>query len=740
MSRRVPLKVAIVTGGLAIALLILFGQHSLVDSARSRYPDQKFAKRGEQHEQQAKKERGFQKATTHPVVSLMKPIVFPEPARMTFDLHAAPNTAIFDTRGKLRIGVANTEVDEVVSSFFASGASKALADDWRTFPRVNSSSDLEPTDLRWCDESDVTRCDVVVDLKTDGHVESYDLVVSAAGMMIRIRPGLSPADAALKPKPAPWSGLLYAFHSLFSLAVSGTNTSYPHVARIGVIPATTILDDRPKMRWRGLHIDTARHFFGLSTLKNVVHRMAKVKLNVLHMHLADDQGWRLESKQIPSLHLVGGRRGPALNGRTSTKHNGSAYLEPVYHTQEDIESLIEFAALRNIHIVPEIDLPAHAAAIVAGLDAANNDTLTDFGYIAKEGEGNADCGPLPRTTNGKAPFGAPNCMGGTFGMMYPSPKAFEILKIILGEVCQLFPRSPFIHVGGDQAEFLRSKAWAQSNPMRKTFFKEFDEKDLAKSQGMLTTKTIKEIVKSAAACHSLLPDSDEHRSGRTAVVWDETYLELGKDYAPPSDTHVMLWRNDDLSEIEARAKRQMLQQQRVDDVDKEGKKVEPRRLPLIVAPKQRTYFDYVQHHPYHRNRYGSQQRPPGWAKYKAVTLRRTFMTHKLTWDHKVLDVAGFHGAVWSELLKSEEMLMYQLVPRLYALADVAWRRREFEGADDGADTPDERYALQYKKFIQGLGRQPARGNASSPAPLIPLKVQYHAWRDDVDRWMLLDPV
>jgi hexosaminidase len=144
------------------------------------------------------------------------------------------------------------------------------------------------------------------------------------------------------------AGLFYGAMTLWQLATQD-DTRGP-VA----IPAVSV-EDAPRFGWRGLMVDSARHFQSLDTLKAVIDAMAVHKLNTFHWHLVDDQGWRLEIKKYPKLTQVAGWRNDPGAAVGYPKYGG-------FYTQDQARELVAYAAARNITIVPEIETPGHALA------------------------------------------------------------------------------------------------------------------------------------------------------------------------------------------------------------------------------------------------------------------------------------------------------------------------------------------------------------------------------------------
>ena len=187
----------------------------------------------------------------------------------------------------------------------------------------------------------------------------------------------------------------------------------------GPIPAQTITD-APRYPWRGLMLDSSRHFQAPAFIRSMIDWMAWHKLNVLHWHLTDDQGWRLEIRKYPKLTSVGAWRIPAASP-------GSGPQKPYggFYTQQQVREIVAFAATRHVQIVPEIDMPGHAQAALAA--------YPELGAI--------DSHPaLPVS----AKWGIHSHL---FNL---EPGTFEFLQNVLDEVTQLFP-SRFIHIGGDEA-------------------------------------------------------------------------------------------------------------------------------------------------------------------------------------------------------------------------------------------------------------------------------------------------
>jgi hexosaminidase len=223
------------------------------------------------------------------------------------------------------------------------------------------------------------------------------------------RLGVSPHRITISATTA--AGLFYGAVTLWQLL--------PARPGGGQIPAQTITDE-PRYPWRGLMLDSSRHFQSPAFVRSMIDWMAWHKLNVLHWHLTDDQGWRLEIRKYPKLTSVGAWRIPAsVPGSAGQKPYGGFY------TQQQVREIVAFAATRHVQIVPEIDMPGHAQAALAA--------YPELGAI--------DSHPsLPVS----AKWGIHSHL---FNL---EPGTFEFLQNVLDEVMQLFP-SRYIHIGGDEA-------------------------------------------------------------------------------------------------------------------------------------------------------------------------------------------------------------------------------------------------------------------------------------------------
>jgi hexosaminidase len=229
-------------------------------------------------------------------------------------------------------------------------------------------------------------------LPTLGEDESYTLDVTESSARLR----------------APTvTGALRGLETFAQMVVAGAT---------GFEVAGAHVEDRPRFAWRGLMIDSSRHFMPLAMIERNLDAMAAVKLNVLHWHLSDDQGFRVESKRYPRLHEMGS------DGR--------------YYTQDELRHIVAYARDRGIRVIPEFDIPAHTQSWFPG---------------------------YPELASAPGPY----TIGRTWGVFEPvmdptKESTYEFLDAFLTEMAQIFP-DPYFHIGGDE---VNPKQWNASAPIQ----------------------------------------------------------------------------------------------------------------------------------------------------------------------------------------------------------------------------------------------------------------------------------
>ena len=331
------------------------------------------------------------------------------------------------------------------------------------------------------------------------------------------------------------------------------------------VPAGRIVD-APRFAWRGSMLDVARHFFTVDEVKQHIDLMALYKLNRLHLHLADDQGWRIAIASWPKLTQVGG----------STEVGGAP---SGFYTKADYTEIVRYAAARHIVVVPEIDMPGHTNAAIAAYPRLGCSRPTPSIY----GEGTQPAGVYTGIRVGWSAL-CPN-----------KAVVWRFVDDVIREIAAMTPGS-YVHIGGDEVEVLNHDQYAGFVERAQTIV---------------------------------------HKYGKTMVGWEE----VGKAKLRRGSI-AQLWRSDTaLLAV------------------KQGNQ-------LIMSPGPRTYLD-MKYTP-------ATEVGLRWAGY--IELRTAYDWDPASYAPGLSEpsILGVEAPLWSETVKNLNAAQYLLVPRLPALAEVAW--------------------------------------------------------------------
>lgn len=298
------------------------------------------------------------------------------------------------------------------------------------------------------------------------------------------------------------AGMFRAIQTIRQLLPIGIEQKAQKPVPVLTLPAVQIRD-QPAYAWRGMHLDVSRHFYSIAYLRNFIDRLALYKFNTFHLHLTDDQGWRLEIKAYPKLTSEGAWR--TFNNQDSVvlkraatnpdfdlpkqflrQQNGQTQYGGFY-TQDQMRALIAYAAARHIVIIPEIDMPGHLSA-----------AINAYPFLSCTGQPGM----------GKT-FSVPICPC--------NEPTYTFIETVLSEVIALFP-SQYVHIGADEVE---KTTWAQSAACQ----------ELMKREGI---KNVEEL--QSYFVHRI--EQFVQAKGKKLMVWDDA-LEGG---LKPS-TAVMYWRS-----------------------------------------------------------------------------------------------------------------------------------------------------------------------------------------------------
>lgn len=327
-------------------------------------------------------------------------------------------------------------------------------------------------------------------------------------------------------------------------------------------PLGTVVD-APRFEWRGVMIDIARHFFGLDDLTGVVDLLASYKLDVLHLHLSDDQGWRIAIDAYPALTAVG--------GASEVGGGAGGFL-----TREDYETLVAYASRRGVTVVPEIDMPGHTNAALLAVPELNCD------------------GVPPEPYTGTSVGFSSLCIG--------DPDVDEFVRTVLAEVAALTP-GPYIHIGGDEAHSTTAADY-------EAFMTD-------------TLAVVEEL-------------------GKVPVGWEE----IGSvDHS--GEVVAQHWLDSATAEEAAGS-----------------------GASIVLSPSSVLYFDMA---------YGPFA--PDGNSWAGTTDTREVYDWEPTaaLDVDASAILGVEAPLWTELVESPEEIQLRLLPRLPALAEVAWSAPQTRG-------------------------------------------------------------
>lgn len=381
------------------------------------------------------------------------------------------------------------------------------------------------------------------------------------------------------------------------------------------VPCMEIVD-KPRFEYRGFMLDSARHMQSLDEIKKLIEAAALLKMNTMHWHLCDDQGFRIESKKFPLLNEKGSWRNSDDFG---SMHTGKRYGG--YYTQDEIREIVAYCKERFIDVVPEIDLPGHTTALISSYPELSCRKIQ-----------------IPVQTK-QGIFDDVLCIG--------NENTLTFVCELLDEIIPLFPYEKF-HIGGDEVKYRRWENCPKCSAKRA----ELGFENFAQLQWHFTKQIIEHLKK----------------HGKTATVWNES-LAGGK---LTDDATVQMWLDP--------------KKHSVRHANRGGK--------VITSDFYHYYCDY----PYHM-----------------TPLKKTYNFNPiLKGVAPVMEkyITGVEAPLWTEYVCDFDKLCYMFFPRIAAVAEVGWSKKEKLDCNS--------FEKRFKKItpiLNEMGIHPAKPEEWNPTPL-----------------------
>ena len=432
--------------------------------------------------------------------------------------------------------------------------------------------------------------------------EAVIVIDSSAGSVVTSSEGyyLTVTPKQIKVVAKTKVGAFYAMQTLLQLEAASKK-----------IPVVTI-EDAPAFGYRGLMLDVGRHFMPISFIKQLLDVMAMQKMNNLHLHLTEDQGWRIEIKKYPKLTSVGSVRGGTLIGKYPGSGNSNAAYGGFY-TQAQLKELVGYAAAKHINIIPEIEMPGHASAAIAAYPELscfpNEPTQLTKNMYATATENKI------KTTGGKI---VQETWGVFDDVFAPSEYTFNFIENVLDEVMDIFPSS-YIHIGGDECP---KTAWKRSSYCQNLM----KEKGIA-NEHALQSYFIQRVEKYV------------NSKGRKIIGWDEI-LEGG---LAPNAT-VMSWQGEEGGITAAKEHHD-----------------------VIMTPQGNCYLNFYQSAD-SRDSIAFGGFLPLEAVYNYNPVPAALTAEEATY------IKGVQGNLWTEYIANKDLASFMLYPRAMAIAENGWTK------------------------------------------------------------------
>jgi hexosaminidase len=487
-------------------------------------------------------------------------------------------------------------------------------------------------------------------------------------------------------------GVFYGIQSLIALFPLESFT-HQDINNIG-LPLVKI-EDAPRFGYRGVHVDVSRNFFQKESILKMIDILAFYKINTLHMHLTDDEGWRLEIKALPELTQVGAQRGhttkeaPALHPAYGSgpfpyapDKSGSGF-----YTQEDFIGILQYANERHIRVIPEINMPGHARAAIKSMEARYNNFMERGEEEAAEEYRLID--PEETSEYLSAQLYTDNVVN------VARESAYRFFETVLDEVIAMYEKAgaplEIIHVGGDEVP---RGAWSAS-PMIDELMERLDHINNPQNMHAYFTERTLEIITAR---------------GLKMAGWEEVALidDAEGNHVPNvsfADGNVIpyvwnnLWGAQDLAY-----------------------RLANRGFPVILSHVTAFYFDLA---------YNKNPKEPGlyWGGFvktrdawhynpydvfKSTTKDNMGRPINIDIEYRYMErlnvaarenILGVQAQLWSETIVTPDLLEYYLLPKLIGFAETAWVKKRIWENTPGHNFRKRQVETEWNAFANALGKR-----------------------------------
>jgi len=468
--------------------------------------------------------------------------------------------------------------------------------------------------------------------------------------------------------------LFYAAQSLLALVQPG----------VGTLPTVSVTDS-PRFDYRGMHIDVARNFHSLDSLKRLVDQMAAYKMNKLHMHLTDDEGWRLEIPSLPELTSVGARRVFQLDGAGNVTEGGGLMPQlgsgpntdnqgTGFYSSADFVELLRYSADRHIEVIPEFDMPAHARAAVVAMRAraVNLGNANDLNVRLDDPEDTSRYLTIQHYND---------------GILNPClPGTYNFVETIISDVQAMYTAAGLTldtwHMGGDEAR----------NVFTGGGFQDVNATDKVSFRGEITRSDWDFPWEASPACAAFISETPGISSREdlqpyfvkqvaqrvadagipTFYAYQDIYDDISADDLATENAGVGYWEPVATSSG----------YNNINGYSNRG-------FDTVVAVPDFLYFDFPQEvDPEERGYYWATRStdtrkvfsfaPENLPQNAETSLNREGNPWSATGDSANQGFVGMQGQLWSETVRTREQFDYMVFPRLLALAERAWATGSWE--------------------------------------------------------------